>query len=220
MTFMEIKSHNELSSSVLDTEGKHNWYTYLHTNLTKLWEQTKLMEIMTKSQIDHYLFDCHKLKLNLSEVKEPTLSEFVRGLLHPLKSEMADKNISLEIEEDLSALDGLGPPASFEEVRTQVCTDWEIYRNIMVQLAHNAVKYSYEKTTLQLRLKIVQNCDSQSLEDITLNHMQSYSDQNQRSASSRNKGVFKYALETHVVNYGVFFDSKQLRHKKINCFSF
>ena len=96
LTFMESKSNNELNS-VWDTEGKHNWYIYLHLNLTKLWEQTKLMEIMTKSQIDHYLFDCHKLKLNLSEVEKQrhSLKEFVRELLVPLKSEMQDKNICL-----------------------------------------------------------------------------------------------------------------------------
>jgi len=128
----------------------------LHLNLTKLWEQTKMMEIMTKSQIDHYLFDCHKLKLNLSELQSPSLKEFVRELLVPLKSEMHDKNICLLIKEDLSAMDGLGSSCvSFEEVRSQVCTDWEIFRNMIVQLAHNAVKYSYENTTLEVNLKVV-----------------------------------------------------------------
>lgn len=29
-------------------------------------------------------------------------------------------------------MDGLGSFASFEEVRSQVCTDWEIFRNMIV----------------------------------------------------------------------------------------
>ena len=56
-------------------------------------------------------------------------------------------------------MDGLGSSACFEEVRSQVCTDWEIFRNMIVQLTHNAVKYSYENTTLEVHLKVVQNWD-------------------------------------------------------------
>lgn len=54
---------------------------------------------MTKSQIDHYHYDCNRLRLKVSARAETTFREFLDDFLKPFRFKIEERQLTIEIQE-------------------------------------------------------------------------------------------------------------------------
>ena len=113
---------------------------------------SKLMNLMTQSQLDHLKVQTNQLQIKCRMLKQPTIKAYLLETLRPFKFLLNNKNLSLKIDDRTH--ENINNLSSQNKINAFICTDFKIYEEILFHLMANACKFSPESSRIEIEVRL------------------------------------------------------------------